>query len=147
MQALNALGHDPYAWGALLLHVILVKLDYNTIRNWESVATKETLLPIEELIIFLSERCRVLEAIDNSKNLSNKLNTSQYTQSKQSYRNQNDKNIQYKINKKVNAFVTTSRLACYFCKQSHPIYKCQQFIALNANDRALKVDELKLCRN
>uniref|UniRef100_A0A2S2PTX9 Integrase catalytic domain-containing protein n=1 Tax=Schizaphis graminum TaxID=13262 RepID=A0A2S2PTX9_SCHGA len=145
MQALKALGHDPYSWGALLLHVILVKLDYNTIRNWESVATKDTLPAIDKLITFLNERCQILEAVDTSKNLSNKSNTS--TQSKQSYRNQHDKNIQYKFNKKVNAFVTTSRLACYFCKQSHPIYKCQKFIALNANARALKVDELNLCRN
>ncbi|KAF0738688.1 Integrase catalytic domain-containing protein [Aphis craccivora] len=39
MQALNALGHDPYAWGALLLHVILVKLDYNTILKIYSITT------------------------------------------------------------------------------------------------------------
>lgn len=127
--------------------MILVKLDYNTIRNWESVATKDTLPSIMELTKFLNERCKILEAIDTSKNLSNKLNTSHYTQSKQNYRNPNDKNVQFKNNKKVNAFIATNRLACYLCKQSHPIYKCQKFIALNANERALKVDELNLCRN
>jgi len=76
MQALKALGHDPDAWGALLLHVILVKLDYDTVRNWESIAAKDTLTAIKELITFLNERCQILEAIDSSKNLAYKSNTS-----------------------------------------------------------------------
>lgn len=41
MQALKALGHDTDAWGTLLLHVILVMLDYNTRRNWESIEAKD----------------------------------------------------------------------------------------------------------
>lgn len=72
VQDLKTLGHDPDAWGALLLHVILVKLDYNTIRNWESIAAKDTLPAVKELITFLNERCQILEAIDNSKNLAYK---------------------------------------------------------------------------
>ncbi|CAI6362986.1 unnamed protein product [Macrosiphum euphorbiae] len=144
MQALKALGHDPDAWGALLLHVILVKLDYNTIRNWESIAAKNTLPAVKELITFLNERCQILEAIDSSKNLAYKSNNMQL---KQNNRNKNDTITQFNNNKRFNAFVTTNRLACYFCKEPHPIYKCQKFIALSASERTLKVDELNLCRN
>jgi len=96
------------------------------------------------VITFLNERCQILEAVDNSKNLAYKSNNMQL---KQNNRSKNDTNAQFNNNKKFNTFVTTNHLACYFCRKPHPIYKCQRFIALSVNERTLKVDELNLCRN
>jgi len=72
-KAFKALGYDPDAWDTMLLHVILVKLDYNTIRNWESIKTKDIFPAIKELITFLNEWCQILEKIDSSKNVAIKI--------------------------------------------------------------------------
>lgn len=141
MQALKAHGHDPEGWGALLLHIILIKLDPSTMRKWESIATKDELPSIAHLVQFLQDRCQILEAVENTKNLSSRYNQ----QSRTSERNQIEKNVQN--SKKINSFVVTNRMQCYMCKQPHPIYGCKEFLSLSTVERGKQVDKLKLCRN
>lgn len=38
MRALEALGQEPTNWGPLLIHVISIKLDKTTLKEWESRA-------------------------------------------------------------------------------------------------------------
>jgi hypothetical protein len=35
MKALESLGEKPNQWGALLMHLILSKLDTNSMKEWE----------------------------------------------------------------------------------------------------------------
>lgn len=72
MQALKAQGHDPENWGALLLHIILIKLDPSTMRKWESIAARDELPAVADMMTFLQGRCQILEAVENTKNLSNR---------------------------------------------------------------------------
>ena len=43
-------------------------------RKWESIAIKNELPSIANVVKFLQERCQILEAVENTKNLSSRYN-------------------------------------------------------------------------
>ncbi|CAI6376040.1 unnamed protein product [Macrosiphum euphorbiae] len=139
MQALKSLNHDPYNWGALLLHVIYTKLDTNTIKQWEMETSREELPSVQMLMEFLGKRNQMLESVENARLLTVKQNESNYSLSKIS---------KFGTSKKgASTFLSTYKMKCYMCQQPHPIYKCTIFLALDIASRIKKVDELKLCKN
>jgi len=40
MKALESLGERPSQWGALLMHLVVSKLDAKTMREWEISSSK-----------------------------------------------------------------------------------------------------------
>lgn len=72
MSAIKALDQKPNDWGPLLVHLIVTKLDRNSRREWETNAPKEEMVPIENIIEFLEERFKILEAIETCKNMHNR---------------------------------------------------------------------------
>ncbi|XP_008182367.1 uncharacterized protein LOC103309231 [Acyrthosiphon pisum] len=139
IQALKALKHDPYNWGALLLHVIYTKLDTNSIRQWEVEVLRDDLPSVQSMMEFLGKRCQMLESVENAKLLIFKQNDSNYSSTKTS---------KFGTSKKgASTFLTTYKMKCYLCQQPHPIYKCTVFLALDIPSRISKVNELKLCNN
>lgn len=139
MQALKALNHDPYNWGALLLHVIYTKLDTNTIKQWETEVSREELPSVQLLMEFLGKRSQMLESIENARLLTTKQNDSNYSLTKIS---------KFGTPKKgALTLLSTYKMKCYMCQQPHPIYKCSTFLALDIAARINKVNELKLCKN
>lgn len=139
IQALKALKHDPYNWGALLLHVIYTKLDTNSIRQWEVEVLRDDLPSVQSMMEFLGKRCQMLESVENAKLLIFKQNDSNYSSTKTS---------KFGTSKKgASTFLTTYKMKCYLCQQPHPIYKCTVFLALDIPSRISKINELKLCSN
>jgi len=69
---LQALDHNIDQWGALLLHVITLKLDSNTVRQWETLNAQNELPTIYKMVDYLQERCQILEAIKSLKGKSEK---------------------------------------------------------------------------
>jgi len=68
MNALESLGQDPKLWGCLLIHVIVIKLDSYTVKEWEIQTTETNEVPkVEQLLKFLEKRVRVLEEVEASK--------------------------------------------------------------------------------
>lgn len=133
MKALESLGERPSQWGALLMHLVVSKLDAKTMREWEISSSTTEVSSISNLTNFLQSRFRVLEAVE----------TSQQINSLQ----ENNRMATCTIKRKrSSAFAATSEIKCYFCKQAHTIYRCPSFLGLTIGDRIKRITELKLCK-
>lgn len=127
IQALKALNHDPYSWGALLLHVIYTKLDTNSIRQWELEVPSDELPSVQLMMEFLGKRSQMLESVENAKLLTFKQIETNCS---------SNKNLKYGTLKKgASTFLTTNKMKCYMCQQPHPIYKCTVFLALDITSK------------
>jgi len=58
-------------WGSLFLHIISIKLDSNTLRQWEIESPKSKVASVEGLLKYLEDHCQILEAIESTNGLKN----------------------------------------------------------------------------
>lgn len=124
IRSLKALDQPTEQWDSILIYLVTDKFDYNTKKEWETIAVKNEATPdIETLIEFLEERCHFLEKV-------NKTNKQTNVSSKMSY-----------------ASTQGSKLDCPICKQSHGIYACKSFLDLKPKDRFQEVKKFNLCVN
>ncbi|XP_050063234.1 uncharacterized protein LOC126552559 [Aphis gossypii] len=124
MRALEALGQEPTNWGPLLMHIILIKLDKTTLKEWEARAPCAEVPKLSELITFLDSRFKILESIETVKNIN--IKGSAITTNEKKY-------IERRGTSQL--FASTSNLECYVCKSAHTIYKCPRFCDLTVPER------------
>lgn len=136
LRALGKLGHQLNAWGPLFVHLICTKLDRITLKEWETNSSKEEVAKVSELIHFLEERYKILEAVESSKAI-NTRNISKI----------NDQRCGRQYPTRSSTLTTAAAFKCNFCGASHSIYRCTAFLALSVSDRIKRVKELKLCVN
>lgn len=120
---------------ALLLNIIMPKLDKNSRIQFEQTVQKQEVPELNDLLEFLQKRSHMLEAI--SRNAPSKhIETSKV-------------NIN-KFQKSRNLFLKSKSQTsnCILCKDaSHTIYKCNKFKDMSVSDRYEAVKNLKLCFN
>jgi len=75
IQALEALGQKPENWGPLLIHLITTKLDKKTLQEWEIGSPKDKISEVPEIIQFLENRFKILEAVESTKNVNTRATT------------------------------------------------------------------------
>jgi len=114
------------SWGPILLHIMLIKLDNATLREWETQAPKTEVPKVEDLITFLKCRFQVLESIESAQKL-NRFGNERSQIPPIQYKNK--ENIKNK-NKSIFAHATTLPFKCYLCEDPHAIYKCKKFLDL-----------------
>ncbi|XP_022175296.1 uncharacterized protein LOC111037204, partial [Myzus persicae] len=140
MRALEALDQEPESWGPLLMHLISTKLDKKTLQEWEAGSPKDRIADVSEIMQFLENRFKILEAIESTKNVHSSTRGAIG----------NGSTGQGKSNKYNNLFsslMISAGLKCYVCQLPHTIYKCPTLIALPIKERINKVTELKLFQN
>lgn len=121
----------------MLIYLCTVKLDINTKKEWESFRIKMSKVEYNDFILFLNERCQILESLSASKSHSineksnfqvkgpNKISNKGFSRSSLSY---NDK--------------------CLICNPDrHWFSKCSKFMSLNASERFNEIKKLHLCLN
>ncbi|XP_050544282.1 uncharacterized protein LOC126907214 [Daktulosphaira vitifoliae] len=137
IKALENLGQKPDLWGSLIIHLITSKLDVQSLRSWEIESPRSEVATLNNIIVFLESRFRMLEAIESSSKL----------QSNNNIRSFSKKNfIQKRSDRKINVLFTSGgSVTCYYCKQSHTIYRCPSFLKLTVNERINKIKQLNHC--
>ncbi|XP_031348317.1 uncharacterized protein LOC116174520 [Photinus pyralis] len=137
LNCLKAMNQPVESWNALLIPMLLPKLDFNTIREWESFLNKkyesrDDIPTVEEFIKFLNDRQGVLESL--SINQSSSVNFKPFPKHKTD---------------NVSAFATTATVDshCASCKGKHYLYQCEEFLKLPVNKRIERTKELHLCLN
>ncbi|XP_045762990.1 uncharacterized protein LOC123865799 [Maniola jurtina] len=140
LKALNNLSIKTDQWDAILIHLVVSKLDHESHRQWEQEVSKtsDELPTWSQLETFLETRFRSLEMIDTKQTSSTKP-----TQKK---------NIQQEV--KTKAFhsameekVSTTEPTCAMCDGSHFIYYCAEFKKLPVIERQKIAETKKLCFN
>lgn len=129
LRALRNLGEQVESWDAMLIYLLTTKLDTITKRDWESLAAEFDSPTINDFKNFLTNKCKVLESLSSSNN------------------NKYDNKFDNKPKNRVLAHVTTQGLECYFCKGTHYVYKCQDFLKLQVKARLNEIKRKKLCTN
>ncbi|KAJ0169482.1 hypothetical protein K1T71_015069 [Dendrolimus kikuchii] len=137
LKSLNNIGVKTDTWDAIIVYMVVSKLDQETHKQWEyqiSVMSEE--LPTwTQLAEFLEMRFRSLEMIEGSK-----------THNKNA--SQNSKQILK--TKAFNAVVQEDKKnnnACPCCNGSHHICHCKQFGSKSVQDRYNLVQSKRLCFN
>ncbi|XP_067209986.1 uncharacterized protein [Linepithema humile] len=131
LRALKVLKRSTDKWDDLLVHIVTSKLAPATNKEWETSLKSADVPTFKELIDFLSQRCRALEAIDRKPQLNASSNKPEKNASK----------------KYTAAHAVTDKTACSFCKGDHPIYCCSKFQALSIDKRIAEIRQRKICLN
>ncbi|XP_050500830.1 uncharacterized protein LOC126880811 [Diabrotica virgifera virgifera] len=129
LYALKSLELPTEHWDAIIIHIISLKLDKVTSREWELIKGDNNMPRLDELFEFLKKRADFLETLDLNQ---------QVSQNKSDNRN---KNLSRSL------VVNNAGKSCNFCKQDHMIYNCEKFLKLSINDRWAQIKKLKLCSN
>lgn len=133
IRSLEALGQAVDQWSILLIYLITSKFDPRTRRDWEAYKFEGELPTLENVNKFLKEKCELLEKLEVAKGESNRVQKS------------------FHRNKSVNAYVSsqngTGKFVCFYCKNSHSVFKCASFAKLDVNSRNREAKRLQLCLN
>ncbi|XP_063924727.1 uncharacterized protein LOC135138680 [Zophobas morio] len=138
LTSLKSLGITVDKWDALLIPVIVEKLDYSTKREWQLSLDKDV-PTYKQFIDFLEKRCLMLESLSYMSN--NKTSNEGKVYHKQ--------NNYFNKSKTVSHITTNKKQAsCSMCKKSsHVIFQCIDFLKMSIPERIAQVKRLKLCIN
>ena len=129
IRSLDVLNIPVKHWDAILVPLILTKLESRLVREWDShlcsSLSKDTLPSYNELLSFLLKRA------DNE--VPSTVRQQPKDEHKPKLRSQN--------------FHITSNVDCPLCKKSHSILVCEQFKRQSTYDRFQTARSLKLCLN
>ncbi|XP_050065689.1 uncharacterized protein LOC126554680 [Aphis gossypii] len=68
LRALKALKLPVEHWDALVIHLMVEKLDVESHRLWESSRSSDSLPSMQDYLTFLNQRCLILESIETRSN-------------------------------------------------------------------------------
>ncbi|XP_071564062.1 uncharacterized protein [Temnothorax nylanderi] len=132
-ESLRRLKVPVDSWNAIVIPIILSRVDYATRREWENSLYSNEMPEIQDLREFLKHRCRSLENLQTHK-------VSEKTQINNKFKPQVCRSNIKSVNIAINA-------QCSVCKEAHSIYVCPTLLTLQGKERCDKVKELKLCTN
>ncbi|KAL0852869.1 hypothetical protein ABMA27_012663 [Loxostege sticticalis] len=130
LAALKNLGIDITSWDVLIIHILTLKLDVESRRQWEFHATdtrsnvSDELPTYKQFCDFLTNRYRAMEFLDPRFNFNN--------------RNQN-----LPVNKTKSMHVSNTN--CPFCSEEHKLSFCQKFKNESVDSRREFVQSNNIC--
>ncbi|KAF8790541.1 hypothetical protein HNY73_005550 [Argiope bruennichi] len=115
---------------AMLINIVMQKLDEESRKQFEMTLTSNELIDWDTFIKFIEKRCQILENLQS--------NIVQPPKSKFISQSSKPRTLVTKVND------TSSK--CPVCRlpANHPIYKCKSFLDLNAEERFNMVKKLSL---
>lgn len=125
LRALDTLIPAEQRWDAVIIYLIVSKLDLVTIREWEKYKIEKDLPTFGNLQNFLKNKADILETIE--------LNHSPKSKDLRSNSERFRKTF----------FVGNEN--CSFCKGDHKIYVCENFLKLSEIERFEKVKSNRIC--
>ncbi|XP_034179509.2 uncharacterized protein LOC117603975 [Osmia lignaria lignaria] len=139
INALRALKQPVDKWDALLIYIVVKKLDKGTRRAWERTLEDEEMPAFQKLLDFLSKQARG-DDFDTISFDSNKSNSH--------FNNHTSKMPNKKRPNQIQSHVgTQAHFQCPACSQNHAIYTCNKFLQLNPKERFELARRAKLCLN
>lgn len=151
LNALDKLKLPITQWDALLIPIILQKLDDRTKREWEGKLDNNKMPTLNELTEFLSKKCCTLETLYNESRPQNNQPRNQHVFYKNPSYNKNSKGStsfsKSNISLNQQCYTGFERIICSMCQGTHFIYQCSQFLNLPLNEKYNHVIKHKLCTN
>lgn len=142
LRALETLEQPVDKWDTILLYLFSIKLDVTSKREWEKSIISCTSPSMKDFKKFITERCQLLETINNSKVPNNT-----YTHANKSTNHIKRVPISSTYITSNNIQENFKNISCTFCKQAHAIFYCNKFLSLPVPARITEIKKLKLCLN
>ena len=146
LRALTNLGEKTDCWDRLIIYILTNKFDPATRRGWESHKCKQDLPNLQDVYEFLKERCEMLEKIELTRSKSDNSNNNKLSFNKAYNKNQGYNKRSHASNTLAST-TENKNYKCYFCNNGHSIFKCEEFLKLNPNNRITEIKRLRLCLN
>lgn len=143
LRALESLKQPVIHWDTLLIFLLSRKLDKNMEQEWEKAKNRDELPTIKEFKEFLKGKADLLETLEYNHKDNKQVQKNKTIIQKQSY-SSSFKGITKLSNQ---SFNTTAYSNCVFCKGTHYIQNCKDFLKLPNIDRVQQANNLKLCTN
>lgn len=143
LDALEKLRLPVNQWDTLLIQIILKNFDARLKGEWEdkiSDTLENNQLPtVKEFMTFLNKKCAKLEAIHSD----------EVDKSHDKYHREGNISRQGQSNqtKRVQVYSVLEKGSCFYCKESHFINNCPEFLKLSIQDKHAEIKKLKLCSN
>lgn len=133
-NALKALQLPVEAWDAILVELIVSKLDIKLNEEWETSSAEIELPTFQQILKFLNQKCKIIEAVNEGKAEIHLI---------KNHKHSNNKN---KSHVSLNS-ETTKLLKCVMCSSDHLLFQCIKFKNLPTNDKFEFVKSNNLCVN
>ncbi|XP_014366619.2 uncharacterized protein LOC106717302 [Papilio machaon] len=136
LNSLDNLGVDTSTWDAIVVHLVVSKLDLETHKQWEqSLGSSQDIPTFTSLSLFLENRFRSMEMV----NVTHKKDQPQKKDLVKNYTNQKPTNMK--------SFVTEVSSECTYCSKNHFICHCKEFAALDLPQRQDFIKKNGICFN
>ncbi|KOC63377.1 hypothetical protein WH47_04095 [Habropoda laboriosa] len=131
LQSLNQPTTD-----SLLIHLLLSKIDKDTVLKWKEHTCNEQFPSIETFFAFLHERCQILEPFGNTTNCQTS-SIPNHIPRHQPLRRPPPRPFVHNTHTHTSQVynVQTPTISCNFCKGSHYPQQCETFLRLSIPDR------------
>ncbi|XP_055621978.1 uncharacterized protein LOC129765590 [Toxorhynchites rutilus septentrionalis] len=134
-KILDQLGKKTNVWGAMLVHLMVSKLDEVIQKRWEENVTPDREPSYASLVEFLKRQTRVLDAVSVDQQM---FSTSSSSSSGSKFR-------PTKVS--VNSATENSLPSCFACSEKHWITRCPTFASLPVDKRLQLTNSKRLCSN
>ncbi|XP_055623293.1 uncharacterized protein LOC129766719 [Toxorhynchites rutilus septentrionalis] len=137
-KILDQLGEITTDWGAMLMQLLVSKLDDESLKDWEERAVKKDDPVFADVMEFLEGQTRILDAVAvdrRSENLPSHFSTA----------NSSFKKSGSKFS--VHATTDTPSMQCLQCNGRHYLTSCPAFGQMSLEKRFQVVNSKKLCSN
>lgn len=136
LNALTNLGIDVSTWDIIVIHLLSIKLDSESRKQWELNVTtnvpSDCLPTFKQFKDFLTSRYRALEFVEP------KYVNRQTASHGKTFNNSNPKVLHA---------TGVSKLACEFCGEEHKLSFCKKFGSMDYDDRREFVTKSRICFN
>ena len=130
IRVLPALGVDVRTWDTWIIFTLKSRLDRATLKKWMDQVKLRQDVKLKELIEFLE-----IEAFECMPSEAEKIHSKQKVDlNKKKFTPRNAISMTVKVDSK-----------CEYCKEPHPIYRCNKFKKLSVKDRIQAVQKAHLC--
>lgn len=131
VNALKVLKQPTDTWDAILIYLLLKKLDKKTRRYWERTLENDELPTFQEFIDFILKQARGEDDTDRSS----------FYQEGQVIRGKNPK--------RGHAYVATNNKVqnCSICHEAHFAFSCPRFLQMSVSERLAAARKGRLCLN
>uniref|UniRef100_A0ABD2W5L0 DUF1758 domain-containing protein n=1 Tax=Trichogramma kaykai TaxID=54128 RepID=A0ABD2W5L0_9HYME len=127
----------------MIVRTIEKKLPIDVRMKWEETLSFDEFPTFEQLCKFISEYVFRI----NSLNTNSVQRNASFNNKRRNEHPHNNSSKTRKIDSVAKTFVTSFQNNCAYCKNAHPIYKCEEFEKLKVQQRWEVVKSKKLCRN
>lgn len=142
LEALNSLDYPVQAWDFILANKLLSKMDNTSTTLFEITLDSDKNMPsYKQIYAFLEKHCNRLCTLKHVNNVE---------KPKRQYNGNKQPHIKTSLLTPATFFTTnnsSSNQSCLFCKQNHPLFRCNDFINKTPHDRFNFAKQHNLCVN